>query len=577
MRSVFERIRRHDSVGARLAAGFGVVLLAMLAMAAASAALLGGIARDNAEAARRAARLESAARWRGLVQMNLERALTATRIEAAIAAGAPPEKLAPAQARLAQDMAEAANASIELQRRLERELDDAKLRALVADVAAARQRFVALRQRILDDLQMGEGAARIDAELAPAAGAMLDALAALGEAVGERTAATYARVDAAARSALTLLAAGALAGIALSVAVAWRLLRGIRRPLAEAVGLAERTAAGDLREDEAIDSRNDEIGRLLDEIVRMRARLRELLSGIGVAAEAIRNATAEIAHGNDDLSGRTEQAASNLQQTAASIEQLTGTVRQNADAARQAHQLAASASEVAAKGGTVVAHVVQRMEQISDASSRIAEIISVIDEIAFQTNVLALNAAVEAARAGEQGRGFAVVAGEVRSLAQKSAQAAHEIKSLITDSVIKVESGCALVEEAGHTMQEIVAQVERVTGLIGEITRATLEQSSGIAQVNEAVNHLDRMTQQNAALVEQSAAAAASVKAQADRLAEAVAIFRLGRPDTRAPLERAGADDRPDPRGPAAARGPSARAFQPIDEGRRVAHTAAAS
>jgi methyl-accepting chemotaxis protein len=551
MRSLFERIRRYDSVGARLAAGFGVVLLVTLAMAAASAMLLDGIVRDNAEAARRAARLNEAARWHGLVQMNLERALTVTRLEAAIAAGAPQAALAPAQARLAQEMADAANASTELQKRLERDLDDAGLLKLIAEVAAARQRFVVLRQKIHDDLQMGEGAARIDAELAPAARAMLDALQVLGDEIGRRTTATYARVDAAARSGLLLLAVGVCAGIALSAAIAWRLVRSIRRPLAAAVALAERTAAGDLREDAAIDRRSDELGRLLEQVVRMRARLREMLAGIGAASEAIRSATTEIAHGNQDLSSRTEQQASNLQQTAASIEQLTSTVKHNADAARQANQLAGAASSVAAKGGTVVAQVVQRMEQISDSSSRIAEIISVIDGIAFQTNILALNAAVEAARAGEQGRGFAVVAGEVRSLAQKSAQAAREIKTLIKDSVIKVESGCALVEQAGQTMEEIVAQVRQVTDLIGEITSATLEQSSGIGQINEAVTQLDRATQQNAALVEESAAAAASLRAQAERLAGSVALFKLSQVQAQVAVVRAEASSRSARRPPA--------------------------
>ncbi len=527
MRSVFERIRRYDSVGARLVAGFGVVLLVTLAMAAAAAMLLGGIARDNAAAAQRAALLNEAARWRGLVQMNLERAVSATRLAAAVAAGAPQAPLAPAQARLAQDMADAANASAELQKRLQRELDDAKLLKLVADVSAARQRFIGLRQSIHDDLQMGEGAARIDAELVPAARAMLDVLQALGAEIGEQTTATYARVDAAARGALLLLAVGVCVGGLLSLAIAWGLVRGIRRPLAAAITLAERTAAGDLREDGAIEARNDELGRLLDQVVRMRARLREMLAEIGAASAVIHGATADIAHGNQDLSARTEQQASNLQQTAASIEQFAGTVKHNADAARQASELAVAASEAAARGGAVVAQVEQRMEEISESSSRIAEIIGVIDDIAFQTNILALNAAVEAARAGAQGRGFAVVAAEVRNLAQKSAQAAREIKDLITASTIKVESGCALVEQARQTMEQIVARVKRATDLIGEISHATLEQSSGIGQVNEAVSQIDRMTQQNAALVEQSAAAAESLREQADRLAEAVSLFKL--------------------------------------------------
>ncbi|MFN3567018.1 MAG: HAMP domain-containing protein, partial [Burkholderiaceae bacterium] len=368
MGSLFAWIRRNDSVGARLAAGFGAVVLVTLTTAVVAAMLLAAIARDNAAAARRAALLDEASRWRGLVQMNLERALTATRLEAAVAAGASQSALAAARARLAQDMADAAGASTELQKRLERDLDDAGLLARIAEVVAARQRFIELRRTIHDDLQMGEGAARIDAELAPAARAMLDALAALGADIGKHTAAAYDRIDSAARGALWLLAVGACVGIALSAAIAWRLLRGIRRPLVTAVALAERTATGDLREDAAIEARRDEFGRLLDRVVQMRARLREMLAEIGAAADAIRSATGEIAHGNQDLSSRTEQQASSLQQTAASIEQLTTTVQHNADAARQASELAVAASSVAAHGGALVKQVVERMEQISESS-----------------------------------------------------------------------------------------------------------------------------------------------------------------------------------------------------------------
>ncbi|MEW5882578.1 MAG: methyl-accepting chemotaxis protein, partial [Pseudomonadota bacterium] len=512
----------------------------------------------------RVALLDEASRWRGLVQMNLERALTATRLEAAAGAGAPHSALAAARSRLAQDMADAAVASTELQRRLERDLDDAGLLKRIAEVVAARQRFVDLRQKIHDDLQMDEGAARIDTELAPAARAMLDALGALGADISRHTAAASERVDAAARSALWLLAVGACVGTALSAAIAWRLLSGIRRPLATAVALTERTASGDLREDAAIEARQDELGRLLDQVIQMRARLREMLADIGAAADTIRSATGEIAHGNQDLSGRTEQQASSLQQTAASIEQLTATVQHNADTARQASELAVAASTVAAKGGALVKQVVERMEQISESSGRIAEIISVIDGIAFQTNILALNAAVEAARAGEQGRGFAVVAGEVRNLAQRSAQAAHEIKTLITDSVTKVESGCTLVEQTGQTMGEIVTQVRRVTDLIGEISNATREQASGISQVNQAVNQLDQMTQQNAALVEQSAAAAESLREQADRLAAAVAIFKLVEREARAAIATAQSAS-PPPRARSAAAQPLSARGVPRD------------
>jgi methyl-accepting chemotaxis protein len=256
-------------------------------------------------------------------------------------------------------------------------------------------------------------------------------------------------------------------------------------------------------------------------------RIDAAIAQVRASADAIGTASVQIASGNQDLSGRTEQTASNLQQTASSMEELTGTVNQTAESARTANQLAASASEVAQRGGTVVSQVVSTMDDISAASRKIADIIGTIDGIAFQTNILALNAAVEAARAGEQGRGFAVVAGEVRSLAQRSAAAAREIKSLIGASVEKVESGSKLVADAGSTMNEIVASVQRVSDIIGEISHAAAEQSAGIGQVNGAVSQLDQMTQQNAALVEQSTAAAESLKEQAQKLSEVVGRFSL--------------------------------------------------
>jgi methyl-accepting chemotaxis protein len=266
------------------------------------------------------------------------------------------------------------------------------------------------------------------------------------------------------------------------------------------------------------------LGAQLQDVLR---RVHGVVEQVAGATESLAGASREIAQGNQDLSSRTEQQASSLQQTAASLEQMTTTVRQNADAAKQASQLASSASEVAERGGAAVGKVVDTMEGISAQSRKIAEIIGVIDGIAFQTNILALNAAVEAARAGEQGRGFAVVASEVRNLAQRSAQAAREIKGLIGDSVSSVEQGSRLVDDARRTMSEIVVQVKRVTDLIGEITSATLEQSSGIGQVNQAVSQLDQMTQQNAALVEQGAAAADSLREQSGRMAQAVAIFKV--------------------------------------------------
>ena len=304
------------------------------------------------------------------------------------------------------------------------------------------------------------------------------------------------------------------------------LVRSVCRPMATLQAIAKRVGDGDL--DVEIDlQRNDEIGAVNHSLAAMRDALRGIVGQVRQAAESIQVASAEVASGNIDLSQRTEQAAGNLQQTASSLEQLTGNVRQSADAASQANQLAASASTVARRGGEVVAQVVRTMDEINGSSKRIADIIGTIDGIAFQTNILALNAAVEAARAGEQGRGFAVVAAEVRSLAQRSAEAAREIKGLIGSSVEKVETGARLVQDAGATMGEIVASVQRVTDIIGEISAAAAEQSHGIVTVNGAVSQLDQMTQQNAALVEQSAAAAESLNDQAQRLSASMQVFRL--------------------------------------------------
>ncbi|MBV5293531.1 MAG: HAMP domain-containing protein [Curvibacter lanceolatus] len=309
--------------------------------------------------------------------------------------------------------------------------------------------------------------------------------------------------------------------------IAAQLVRSITQPLAQAVDLAQSIAKGDLTHDTRTE-RQDEFGVLLNAMSGMATQLRSVVGEVRTGMDALNVASVEIANGNQDLSSRTEQTASNLQQTAASMEQLTSTVNQSADTARQANQLAGTAAQAATRGGDVVAQVVSSMQQITDSSRKISDIIGVIDGIAFQTNILALNAAVEAARAGEQGRGFAVVAGEVRSLAGRSAEAAKEIKTLINASVENVESGSQQVADAGAAMSEIVSSVRRVTDLIGEITASSDEQRSGISQVNAAVGQLDQMTQQNAALVEESAAAAASLRDQAQRLTEVVAVFNLG-------------------------------------------------
>ena len=322
----------------------------------------------------------------------------------------------------------------------------------------------------------------------------------------------------------TLAISGAVLLTASLVAVG--LVRSITRGIGVAVKVAQTVAAGDLGSTIEVD-RGDEIGTLLGALKLMNTSLVAIVGDVRNASDSIATGSAQIARGNADLSQRTEEQASNLQQTAASMEQLTATVKQNADTARRASELAESASMVAAQGGEVVGRVVATMDGITDSSKKITDIIGVIDGIAFQTNILALNAAVEAARAGEQGRGFAVVASEVRSLAQRSATAAKEIKVLIGESVGKVENGTRLVGDAGRTMGDIVDQVRRVSQLITEISEASGEQSTGIGQIGDAVTQLDQVTQQNAALVEESAAAAESLRVQADTLAKTVATFRL--------------------------------------------------
>ncbi len=327
------------------------------------------------------------------------------------------------------------------------------------------------------------------------------------------------------RASLVMVVVSAVAAV-LGALLGWLVTRSITQPIVQAVRVAETVARGDLRL-RVVNNRRDETGQLLTALERMTASLVSTVGTVRGNADSVATASSQIAQGNTDLSQRTEEQASNLQQTAASMEQLTATVKQNADTARQASQLANSAASVAGAGGEVVGRVVSTMEDISTSSRKIADIIGTIDGIAFQTNILALNAAVEAARAGEQGRGFAVVAGEVRGLAQRSAEAAKEIKALIGASVEKVQAGSALVGEAGSTMGEIVAQVQRVSDLLGEISAASGEQTNGIGQIGNAVAQLDQVTQQNAALVEESAAAADSLRSQAEQLAQAVAFFQI--------------------------------------------------
>jgi methyl-accepting chemotaxis protein len=414
-------------------------------------------------------------------------------------------------------------------------------------IAAATAGIAAYAKKADDALDMGSGdvnlgmAAMMSADDAYKAAS--DAIGKVADFANTRAADKQAAVMSLVTLALAAVAIAVAVAIALALVVAVLLARRTAHEVGGALHAAQALADGDLTVAFRSTS-TDEIGALSRALESMRSALGGVIADIRSGVDSVGTASREIAQGNHDLSSRTEQQASNLQQTSASMEQMTASVRQNADAAKQASQLASSASQVAAKGGAVVGQVVSTMEEISASSRKIADIIGVIDGIAFQTNILALNAAVEAARAGEQGRGFAVVAGEVRSLAQRSAQAAREIKSLIGESVERVETGSKLVNDAGSTMGEIVQQVKRVTDLIGEITSSTLEQSNGIGQVNQAVTQLDQMTQQNAALVEQSAAAAQSLKEQADKLAQAVAVFRLSRGEMKQAIEHAQASSR---------------------------------
>jgi methyl-accepting chemotaxis protein len=404
-------------------------------------------------------------------------------------------------------------------------------RAIATEIDGARERYYTVLDKTLaTDYSAADAPDKIRALYQ---GESKTAFDALSDAVGRDVDFQTKGADLAYKSSQDMYSSARVAIVALlatavlvGALMAFIITRSIVRPLESAVKVAEAVAEGNLTSD-IVAMGADEVSQLLRALQRMNASLVNIVSRVRNSSDSIATGSSQIAVGNADLSQRTEEQASNLQQTAASMEELTATVKQNADTARAATQIASSATTAAAEGGRVVGQVVSTMEAITQSSRKIVDIIGVIDGIAFQTNILALNAAVEAARAGEQGRGFAVVASEVRSLAQRSAEAAKEIKSLIGASVEKVESGSLLVDEAGKSMANIVTQVTRVNDLIGEISSASMEQSTGIGQIGDAVNQLDQVTQQNAALVEESAAAAESLKVQAAQLAEVVSVFKL--------------------------------------------------
>ena len=412
---------------------------------------------------------------------------------------------------------------------LERLVALPEAKARLAEVLTLRGRYIAAFQRVDSDLAKGlrdEARERAQGEVVPLLEQLIAAVKSLDQLMAQLSQASATEVRASVDSAVYWLAGIGAAALVLGVVMAGVLARSVTGPVAQAVAVARQVAGGNLAVAIRAES-HDEIGDLLRALSEMNTRLAGVVGSVRANAESVATASAQIAQGNQDLSQRTEEQASALQQTAASMEQLGATVRHNADSATQANQLARGATDIASRGGDAMERVVRTMAGIHDSSRRIADIIGTIDGIAFQTNILALNAAVEAARAGEQGRGFAVVAGEVRSLAQRAADAAREIKSLITASVEQVEQGSTLVQEAGGTMHEVVGAIQRVSDIVGEISHASVEQSNGVSQIGQAVTQMDQVTQQNAALVEESAAAADSLRVQADQMVSAVAVFRL--------------------------------------------------
>ena len=508
-------------IGSRLALAFGIILL--LSIVSTGYSLLA--ARAGAEATRQMTTLPLAKErlvsdW----YTNTYSAVART----ALIARSTDDSLSTA---FAKPIADSVTRSTELIKQVEALLATDEEKAMLKAIVAERAVYQAAKVKVMNAKKAGDAAASVaffDNEFTPAAerySARLQGLLALQRKNIDDTATA---LDAAsARAFKLLLLLGALVVVA-GASMAYFISRSITVPLRSAVDVAETVAAGDLTSSFETGGR-DEIGDLMRSLKRMNDALVHVVSQVQGGTATIATASREIAAGNLDLSSRTEQQASSLEETAASMEELTSTVRQNADNAEQANQLALAASGVAEKGGAIVGQVVDTMGSIDASSRKIVDIIGVIDSIAFQTNILALNAAVEAARAGEQGRGFAVVASEVRSLAQRSAGAAKEIKALIDDSVGQVNAGTRLVQDAGSTMREVVDSVARVNTMMAEITLASQEQKSGIDQVNQAIGEMDRATQQNAALVEQAAAAAASMQEQAGSLAEVAGAFKLSK------------------------------------------------
>jgi methyl-accepting chemotaxis protein len=520
---------RNLNIGPRLSAGFGALLVLLMAVAAL------GIERMSSFN-NRLEHIANVSNAQLREAQTMLAALTAMRVVSRdVVIAFSPDEIRSLEGQLAAQRKRYAEAAEHLAQSTHRAGDavDAKM---LEDIAAIRGKAVEITDRVFKLAASGREDARtvLNQELMPLQTkwhkGIEDLIADKEKDVDQFV------TDAAAsyRMARNLMVGAAALAALLAVAVGLAITRSVVRPIEQAVQLAEQVAGGDLTRHVEVNGR-DEAARLLTALGSMTDALSGLVGRVRAGSDSIASGSSEIARGNEDLSQRTEQQASNLQETAASMEQLSGTVRNTADIARQANELAVSASQAAEQGGRVVHDVVHTMEDIRVSSRKVNDIIGVIDGIAFQTNILALNAAVEAARAGEQGRGFAVVAAEVRSLAQRSAEAAREIKALIGASVGKVEGGSKLVGDAGRTMEDIVARVRKVSEMIGQISAAAGEQSQGIGQVSDAVSQLDQVTQQNAALVEQLAAAAGSLNSRSAELLGSVAAFRTRESASAAP------------------------------------------
>ncbi len=516
---VFSQLRLRG----KLVLAFGVLLLLQVATGFMAVAQLQGISALRLNEAELLTSRGLATDWAAQTRMNVLRAVLLAK------AGSPPALASFVNG----SMKQTSSRISDLQKQLEQRLVAPDEVDLLNRVASARKSYLAIRATIIEQLAQTDtlvaGQAAVERQLMPEAETYLKSIEMVVAHTEAQASAHAASAEAQIQRSKAWLMVLCGASVVLAGAMAWLVSQGVLTPVRQAIQTAKNIAAGDLVTAIEVD-RQDELGELQGALSQMQERLRQVVSGIRSGSESVSVATEQIAIGNQDLSSRTERAAGSLQEAAVNVDRLAQTMRQSAGSAATANQLAASAVEVAERGGEVVQKVTATMGEINASASRIAEITAVIDGIAFQTNILALNAAVEAARAGEQGRGFAVVAGEVRSLASRSADAAREIKSLIGASVDKVDAGSRLAQEAGRAMQDIVRSVQHVTVAISEISSVAQQQTGSIGEVNDAIGELDRMTQQNAALVEEAAAAAHSLKDQAAHLVSAMSSFRMAVP-----------------------------------------------